>query len=210
MSFNLHFIKRRCRWFTTSVATALNNKERNYTRGPVRTAVILLAIPMVLEMVMESIFVVVDIYWVSKLGAEAVAAVGITEALITVVYAVAIGLSMATTAMVARRIGEDQPKAGAIAARRGAKRVVKTAIEAFGRDGPRPMWSEAQAARIFEEMAKDAEELDVLLAPFGVAPFFAEMLRGDHAAARLLAAGSQRNAPTSPPDFAHSDDLALA
>lgn len=84
---------------------ALRDNEEDYTTGPVGRALGLLAIPMMLEMAMESIFAVVDIAFVSRLGTDAVAAVGITEALITVLYAVAIGLGMGITAMVSRRIG---------------------------------------------------------------------------------------------------------
>ena len=85
---------------------ALLGSEQDFTRGPINRAIILLAIPMMLEMLMESIFAIVDIYFVSRLGADAVATLGITEAVITLLYAVAIGLSMAVTALVARRIGE--------------------------------------------------------------------------------------------------------
>jgi len=91
------------------VAESLRDNETDFTRGPIGRALGLLAIPMMLEMSMEAIFAVVDIAFVSRLGTDAVAAVGITEAMITVLYAVAIGLGMGVTAMVARRIGAEQP-----------------------------------------------------------------------------------------------------
>lgn len=83
------------------------------TKGPVRRAIILLAVPMVLEMAMESIFAVVDIFFVSRLGDEAMAGVAITESLMTILYTVAIGLSIGVTAMVSRRIGEGDPDGAA-------------------------------------------------------------------------------------------------
>ena len=92
--------------FWTYLKEALTGSEKDFTKIPLKKAVFLLAIPMVLEMVMESIFAVVDIFFVGKLGAEAVAAVGITESLMTILYAVAFGLAMGTTALVSRRIGE--------------------------------------------------------------------------------------------------------
>lgn len=95
---------------------SLSGRERDYTRGPIGDAVLLLAIPMVLEMSMESIFVIVDIFFVAKLGAAAVASVGLTEAVLTLLYAVAIGLSMGATALVARRIGEKDPAAATVVA----------------------------------------------------------------------------------------------
>jgi putative MATE family efflux protein len=90
--------------------------QQDFTEGSLGRAIILLAIPMVLEMSMESLFAVVDVFYVSQLGADAVATVGITESLLTLIYAVALGLSMATTALVARRMGEKQPDEAAIAA----------------------------------------------------------------------------------------------
>jgi len=102
------------------VRESLSDNEVDYTRGAVGSALGLLAIPMMLEMAMESIFAVVDIAFVSRLGTDAVAAVGITEALITVLYAIAMGLGMSVTAMVSRRIGAKDKE--------GAARVTGQAI----------------------------------------------------------------------------------
>jgi putative MATE family efflux protein len=95
---------------------ALAGSEQDFTRGSLRRAIALLAIPMVLEMGMESLFAVVDAFFVAKLGADAVATVGLTEAVLTLVFAVAIGLSMGATALVARRIGEGDREAAAVTA----------------------------------------------------------------------------------------------
>jgi putative MATE family efflux protein len=92
---------------------SLRDSDEDYTKGRINRALGLLAIPMMLEMSMESIFAVVDIAFVSRLGTDAIAAVGITEALITVLYAVAVGLGMGVTAMVARRIGAKEREAAA-------------------------------------------------------------------------------------------------
>ena len=98
------------------VALALRGAEHNYTDGPVRRALLLLAIPMVVEMSMESLFAVVDVYFVGKLGPTAVATVGVTESLMIVVYTLAFGLSIGATAIVSRRIGEKDPEGAARAA----------------------------------------------------------------------------------------------
>ena len=100
----------------SAVRESLRGSHRDYTSGPIGRAIILLAIPMVLEMCMESIFVLVDIKWVSYLGEDAMATVGITESLMTLVYALAIGLSIGATATIARRIGEKNPEGAARAA----------------------------------------------------------------------------------------------
>jgi putative MATE family efflux protein len=101
--------------FWQVVVSAIRGEPRDYTTETLNRAVILLAIPMVLEMVMESIFALADVFWVSHLGSDAVAVVGITESIMYIVYAVAVGLSMAGTAIVARRIGEKDPDRAASA-----------------------------------------------------------------------------------------------
>src|SRR5437667_1161017 len=99
-----------------TIREALRGSRQDYTDGPIGRAIVLLAIPMVLEMVLESVFAVVDVFWVSRLGADAVATVGITESMLALIYAVAIGLSMGAAATVARRIGEKNPDGAARAA----------------------------------------------------------------------------------------------
>ena len=100
----------------SSVREALRGSHQDYTTGNLNRAILLLAIPMVLEMVLESLFAVVDVLWVGRLGANAVATVGLTESLLVSGLCDGIGLSMSTTAMVARRIGEKDPEDAAVPA----------------------------------------------------------------------------------------------
>jgi putative MATE family efflux protein len=102
-----------------AIREALRGTHRDYTQGAVAHAILILAIPMVLEMMMESVFAVCDVFFVSKLGASAVATVGLTESWIAVVFALAMGLAIATSAMVARRTGERDREGAARAATHG-------------------------------------------------------------------------------------------
>jgi putative MATE family efflux protein len=101
--------------FWGSVREALRGSHQDFTAANLNRAIVLLAIPMVLEMVLESLFAVVDVFWVGRLGADAVATVGLTESLLSLVFAIGFGLGMSTTAMVARRIGEKDPHGAAVA-----------------------------------------------------------------------------------------------
>ncbi len=105
--------------FWTVVRDAIRGVAHDYTSGPVGRAIVLLAIPMVLEMAMESVFAVVDVFWVSRLGPDAIATVGLTESMLTLVYTAAMGLSIGVAAVVARRIGEKRPDEAAQAAVQG-------------------------------------------------------------------------------------------
>ncbi len=108
-----------------TIQQSLNGEERDYTQGSIPKAVFLLAIPMILELSLESVFAVVDMFFVGKLGENAIATVGLTESVITIVYSIAIGLSTAATAIVARRIGEKNPEAAAHA---GAQSLIVALI----------------------------------------------------------------------------------
>jgi putative MATE family efflux protein len=99
--------------FWDSVKEALRGSHQDFTTGSLNRAILLLAIPMILEMVLESLFAVVDVFWVGRLGADAVATVGLTESLLYLVFAIGLGLALSTTAMVARRIGEKDPAGAA-------------------------------------------------------------------------------------------------
>lgn len=109
------------RGFWATIREAIRGSELDFTQVTVSRAVILLAVPMVLEMSMESLFAVVDIFWVSRLGSDAVATVGLTESMLAIIYALAMGLSTAATALVARRFGEQNHEEAA-----------STAVQAIG------------------------------------------------------------------------------
>src|SRR5215471_13886559 len=95
---------------------AIAGTTQDFTEGSLTRGIALLAIPTILEMVMESTFGVVDAFWVARLGADSMAAVGLTEAVIVLVFAIAMGLAMAATATIARRIGEHDPEGASVAA----------------------------------------------------------------------------------------------
>ena len=100
----------------STLLLAIRGTRIDYTTAPVGRAVVMLAVPMVMEMAMESIFAVADVFWVAHLGADAVATVGLTESMMTMIYTVAMGLSIGATALVARRIGEHDAEGAARAA----------------------------------------------------------------------------------------------
>lgn len=103
--------------FWATVREAVRGAEgRDFTEGPIATALLLLAIPMVLEVALESVFAVVNVFWVNRLGAEAVAVVGLTEAMLSTIYALGMGLGIGATALVSRRIGAREPEGASRAA----------------------------------------------------------------------------------------------
>lgn len=107
--------------FFKLIKQSLKGEEHDYTQGSIPKTIILLAIPMILELSLESVFAVVDMFFVGKLGENAIATVGLTEAAITIIYSLGIGLSTAATAIVARRVGEKNPEA---AARAGVQSLI--------------------------------------------------------------------------------------
>ncbi len=103
------------------IKDAIAGRQQDFTTGSIRKAIFMLAIPMILEMCMESLFAIVDIFFVGKLGSNAVATVGLTESVLTIIYSLAFGLSMAATAVVARRVGEKNTDG---AAKAGAQAIM--------------------------------------------------------------------------------------
>jgi putative MATE family efflux protein len=110
---NQTIYKNKLSHFISLIGRSLRGEQHDYTEGSLRVAIVLLAIPMILELSLESVFAVVDMFFVAKLGSNAIQAVGLTESVITIVYTLGIGLSIGATAMVARRIGEKNPEAAA-------------------------------------------------------------------------------------------------
>jgi MATE family, multidrug efflux pump len=118
----------------TILREAIRGSSLDYTTAPIGRCIVMLSVPMVMEMAMESIFVVADVFWVAHLGANAVATVGLTESMLTLVYSLAMGASIGATALVARRIGEGDPEG---ASRAGVQSIalgviVSVLIAAFG------------------------------------------------------------------------------
>jgi putative MATE family efflux protein len=121
------------RWWSL-FREAVRGSDRDYTVGPVGPALVMLSVPMVLEMAMESLFAVVDVFFVSRVSGDAVATVGVTESMLTIVYTVALGLGIGATAVVARRIGEKDPEGAAQAAAQSLALgvIVSIAVGAVG------------------------------------------------------------------------------
>jgi putative MATE family efflux protein len=113
----------------SSIREAVRGSHQDFTVGSLNRAILLLAIPMVLEMVLESLFAVVDVFWVGRVGANAVATVGLTESLMLLIFSIGMGLSLSTTAMVARRIGEKDPEDAAVA---GVQAIILGLVVSIG------------------------------------------------------------------------------
>jgi len=133
---------------------AITGEQNDYTTGSLRKAIFLLAIPMIIEMGMESVFALVDLFFVGKLGKHAVSTVGLTESVLTLIYSIAVGMSMAATAMVARRIGEKNKEGAAVAAMQsiwvgiGVTVVLSIAGVVFAEDILRIMGAEPETIRM--------------------------------------------------------------
>src|SRR5256886_6915887 len=110
------------------IKEALRGAHHDYTDGPIGRAIFLLAVPMVLETVLESVFAVVDVFFVSRLGADAVATVGLTESMMVLIYTLAMGLGIGATATVARRIGERDPEGASHAAAQAVVLAIIVAV----------------------------------------------------------------------------------
>ena len=120
--------------FFPILKAALKGEERDYTKGSIKLAILLLAVPMILELSLESIFALVDMYFVGKLGQNAIAVVGYTESMITMVYSLSIGLSTAATAIIARRVGEKEMSGASRAAIQALliSLIISAVISVFG------------------------------------------------------------------------------
>ena len=133
---------------------ALTGEHNDYTTGSLRKSIFLLAIPMIIEMGMESVFALVDLFFVSKLGKHAVSTVGLTESVLTLIYSIAVGMSMAATAMVARRVGEKDKEGAAVAAMQsiwvgiGITILLSIAGVVFAEDILRIMGAEAETIQM--------------------------------------------------------------
>jgi putative MATE family efflux protein len=121
-------VTQRNRLLSSIREAVMGNTHRDFTEERIGRAIMLLAIPMMLEMIMESLFSVVDMFWVAHLGADSIATIGFTEGLLTLIYTIALGLSIATAATVARRIGEKDPRA---ASETAAQSIILGAIIAL-------------------------------------------------------------------------------
>lgn len=139
------------------ISAAIRGDEQDFTTIDLRKAVILLAIPMMLELALESVFAVVDIYFVNRIGVHAVSIVGLTESVITIVYSVGIGLSAAATAMVARRVGEKNNEAAAHA---GAQSIILALLASLVLGVPGFIFAEDILRLMGAEPAAIAEGLD--------------------------------------------------
>ncbi len=138
----------------SAVWDAVRGTQQDYTQGPVGRAILLLAVPMVLETVMESVFAVVDVFFVSRLGHEAVTTVGLTESMLALVYTVAMGLSIGATALVARRIGEKNPDGA-------ARTAVQCVLLGFGVSAAIGLLGATQAPKLLELMGAGPEVIEI-------------------------------------------------